>query len=38
MLATNATEMYLAGAIGGFAAGGSLILVPLFVAEVAEDS
>lgn len=38
MLATNATEMYVAGAIGGFAVGGSVILVPLFIAEVAEDS
>lgn len=38
MLATNATEMYVAGAIGGFSAGGSLVLMALIIAEIAEDS
>lgn len=38
MIATNATEMYIAGMMAGFAGGGAIVVVLLFVAEIAEDS
>lgn len=38
MIATNATEMYIAGIMAGFAGGGAIVVVLLFVAEIAEDS
>lgn len=37
IIATNATEMYISGIMAGFAGGGSLVIVLLFIAEIAED-
>lgn len=37
MFSTNATEMYISSVMSGFAGGGSLVLVPLFISEIAED-
>lgn len=37
MIATNATEMYIAGIMAGFAGGGAAVIVLLFVADIAED-
>lgn len=37
MLSTNATETYLGTFLSGFAAGGSINLVILFVAELADN-
>lgn len=38
MIATNATDLYIAGALAGFGGGGALLCVLLFVAEIAEDA
>lgn len=37
MLSTNATEVYIGRFLSGFAAGGSLNLMVLFVSELADD-
>lgn len=37
MLASNATELYIARFISGFVAGGSLNLIILFIAELCDD-
>lgn len=37
MFATNATELYIANIMVGLVGGGTLALMPLFVAEIASD-
>lgn len=37
IVATRAEHLYVSRFLGGLSAGGSFVLVPLFVAEIAED-
>lgn len=37
IIAKNAMHLYIARLLGGISSGGSFVLVPLFVAEIAED-
>lgn len=37
IVATRAEHLYVSRVLGGLSAGGSFVLVPLFVAEIAED-